>query len=79
MAGGNMPLLVHGEVTDPFVDLFDREATLIKQSLKPLVSRFPRLKIVMKHITNKEHITTKEQLISCYKPLPTLQTTAVVV
>ncbi|TDH66453.1 hypothetical protein CCR75_007745 [Bremia lactucae] len=56
MAEVKMPLLVHGEVADPSVDLFDREATFIEQILKPLVNRFPRLKIVMEHITTKEAV-----------------------
>ena len=49
-----MPLLVHGEVTDPSVDLFDREATFVEQVIKPLVAKFPQLKVVMEHITTKE-------------------------
>ena len=49
-----MPLLVHGEVTDPEVDLFDREAVFIEQQLEPLRRDFPGLKIVMEHITTKE-------------------------
>ena len=47
-------LLVHGEVTDPSVDLFDREAVFIDQKLIPLRRDFPELKIVMEHITTKE-------------------------
>ncbi|MDR2326102.1 MAG: dihydroorotase [Acidovorax sp.] len=47
-------LLVHGEVTDPSVDLFDREAAFIEQQLIPLRRDFPELKIVMEHITTKE-------------------------
>ncbi|RMX05927.1 dihydroorotase [Corticibacter populi] len=49
-----MVLLVHGEVTDPSVDLFDREAVFIEQQLMPLRRDFPLLKIVMEHITTKE-------------------------
>ncbi|GLE01469.1 hypothetical protein PINS_up010299 [Pythium insidiosum] len=49
-----MPLLVHGEVTDPTVDVFDREAVFIERVLKPLVAKFPQLKIVMEHITTEE-------------------------
>lgn len=49
-----MPLLVHGEVTDPAVDIFDREAEFIRAVLEPLVARFPRLKVVMEHITTKD-------------------------
>jgi dihydroorotase len=49
-----MPLLVHGEVTDPEVDVFDREAVFIERILEPLVRRFPKLRIVMEHITTTE-------------------------
>ena len=47
-------LLVHGEVTSPDIDLFDREAVFIDQQLKPLRRDFPGLKIVMEHITTRE-------------------------
>jgi dihydroorotase len=47
-------LLVHGEVTSPDIDLFDREAVFIEQQLEPLRRDFPGLKIVMEHITTKE-------------------------
>jgi dihydroorotase len=49
-----MPLLMHGEVTDPTVDLFDREAVFIDQVLIPLRQNFPVLKIVFEHITTEE-------------------------
>ena len=49
-----MPLLVHGEVTDNEVDLFDREAVFIERHLQPLRRDFPELKIVFEHITTKE-------------------------
>jgi dihydroorotase len=49
-----MPLLVHGEVTDSEVDLFDREAVFIDRHLQPLRRDFPELKIVFEHITTKE-------------------------
>jgi len=49
-----MPLLVHGEVTDSAVDLFDREAVFIDQHLIPLRRDFPELKIVFEHITTLE-------------------------
>ena len=49
-----MPLLVHGEVTSPEIDLFDREAVFIDTQLIPLRSDFPELKIVFEHITTKE-------------------------
>ncbi|WP_399682395.1 dihydroorotase [Xenophilus sp.] len=47
-------LLVHGEVTDPAVDLFDREAVFIERVMKPLRADFPGLKIVFEHLTTKE-------------------------
>ena len=47
-------LLVHGEVTDPSIDLFDREAVFIEQQLKPLRKDLPELKIVMEHVTTQE-------------------------
>lgn len=46
-----MPFLLHGEVTDPAVDVFDREAVFIERVLMPLLQRFPRLKVVLEHIT----------------------------
>jgi dihydroorotase len=49
-----MPLLVHGEVTDAHIDLFDREAVFIDQHLIPLRRDFPELKIVFEHITTRE-------------------------
>lgn len=51
MAEIGLPLLVHGEVTDPQVDVFDREKTFIERSLIPLLERYPRLKVVMEHVT----------------------------
>ena len=56
MAALGMPLLIHGEVTDPEVDVFDREAQFIERALKPLMARIPRLKIVLEHITTKEAV-----------------------
>ncbi len=49
-----MPLLIHGEVTDPAVDIFDREAVFIERQLQPLMADFPDLKIVLEHITTRE-------------------------
>jgi dihydroorotase len=49
-----MPLLVHGEVTDPAVDIFDREAAFIDRVLVSLLADFPALKIVFEHITTAE-------------------------
>ncbi|WP_310467911.1 dihydroorotase [Sphingomonas sp.] len=49
-----MPLLVHGEVTDPDIDVFDREAVFIDRVLEPLVRDMPALKIVFEHITTAD-------------------------
>jgi dihydroorotase len=49
----DLPLLVHGEVTDPDVDVFDREAVFIERHLAPLVDRFPGLRVVLEHITTR--------------------------
>ena len=49
-----MPLLVHGEVTSPDIDLFDREAVFIDTQLIPLRGDFPALKVVFEHITTRE-------------------------
>jgi dihydroorotase len=49
-----LPLLVHGEVTDPAVDVFDREAVFIERVLAPLLSDFPELRVVFEHITTAE-------------------------
>lgn len=54
MQKAGLKLLVHGEVTDAEIDLFDREAVFIDRVLKPLRQDFPELKIVFEHITTKE-------------------------
>jgi dihydroorotase len=54
MQRGGLPLLVHGEVTSPEIDLFDREAAFIDTQLIPLRRDFPELKIVFEHITTRE-------------------------
>ncbi|MFM9846605.1 MAG: dihydroorotase, partial [Hyphomicrobiaceae bacterium] len=51
-----MPLLVHGEVTDPQIDIFDREAVFIDRVLAGLVGDYPALKIVFEHITTAEAV-----------------------
>lgn len=56
MSDVGMPLLVHGEVTSDEIDIFDREQVFIEQVLKPVVARFPQLKIVMEHITTKQAV-----------------------
>lgn len=54
MAELGMPLLIHGEVTRPEVDVFEREPTFIEELARPLVAQFPTLKVVLEHITTKE-------------------------
>jgi len=56
MAKLGMPLLVHGEVTDAEIDIFDREAIFIEKILSQVVQDFPTLKIVMEHITTKQAV-----------------------
>ncbi|CAI0429943.1 unnamed protein product [Linum tenue] len=60
MVEQNMPLLVHGEVTDPKIDIFDREKVFIETILQPLINRLPKLKIVMEHITTKDAVNFVE-------------------
>ncbi|KAL2934939.1 Dihydroorotase mitochondrial, partial [Bienertia sinuspersici] len=52
----DMPLLVHGEVTDSAVDIFDREKIFIDTILRPLIQKLPRLKVVMEHITTADAV-----------------------
>jgi len=56
MAEVGLPLLIHGEVTDPNVDVFDREAVFIDEVLSPLLKRLPTLKIVLEHITTQQAV-----------------------
>jgi dihydroorotase len=56
MAALGMPLLIHGEVTDPEVDVFDREAVFIERVLDPLRRGLPELRIVLEHITTAEAV-----------------------
>ena len=51
-----MPLLLHGEVTDPDVDVFDREAVFIERHLQRIVEQHPRLKVILEHITTREAV-----------------------
>ncbi|NOG32761.1 dihydroorotase [Halomonas sp. TBZ9] len=57
MAEAGLPLLMHGEVTDADIDIFDREAVFIEQVLKPLLARHPSLKVVCEHITTEQAAT----------------------
>jgi dihydroorotase len=51
-----LPLLVHGEVVDPQIDIFDREKVFIERVLNPLVDDFPNLRVVFEHITTREAV-----------------------
>ncbi len=73
MALRKIPLLLHGEVTDPAVDIFDREAVFIEQILDPLRQRLPGLPIVLEHITTQE---AAEYVEACYmRGIPNLAAT----
>ena len=56
MAELGLPLLIHGEVTGDHIDIFDRERVFIDNVLSPLTQKFPKLKIVLEHITTKEAV-----------------------
>lgn len=56
LADAGMPLLVHGEVTDPQIDVFDRERVFIEQILAPVIEDFPTLKVVLEHITTVDAV-----------------------
>jgi dihydroorotase len=56
MSEVGLPLLIHGEVNDPTIDIFDREGIFIERHLIPLTQRFPKLKIVLEHITTLDAV-----------------------
>jgi len=56
MRAAGMPLLVHGEVTDEAIDIFDREPIFIERVLRPLIDQVPGLKIVLEHVTTAEAV-----------------------
>ena len=60
-----LPLLVHGEVTDPDVDIFDRERVFVDRVLSPLISRWPALRVVLEHVTTFEGVQLVEASPSC--------------
>lgn len=72
MAEVGMPLLVHGEVTEAHVDIFDREAEFLDTVLKPLLDHIPDLKVVAEHITTREMadfvLHTGEQVAATITP-----------
>ncbi len=61
MADMGMPLLIHGEVTDKNIDIFDREAVFIETILLPLINKNPNLKIILEHITTKQAVNFVKQ------------------
>ena len=61
MVDAGLPLLIHGEVSDPQVDVFDREKVFLDRVLTPLAERFPRLRIVLEHITTSDAVQFVEQ------------------
>lgn len=56
MAEVGLPLLVHGEVTDREIDIFDREAVFLERTLAPLMRRLPTLRVVLEHITTEDSV-----------------------
>lgn len=61
MQACHIPLLIHGEVTRPDTDVFDREAVFIDEVLKPLTSNYPTLKVVLEHITTSQGVEFVQQ------------------
>ncbi len=61
MVAHDMPLLMHGEVTDPGIDIFDRENVFIETQLVPLIREFPELRVVLEHITTREAVAFVER------------------
>lgn len=61
MAEHQLPLLIHGEVTDPTIDIFAREREFIERHLIPLLQRFPTLRVVLEHITTKDAVEFVQQ------------------
>jgi dihydroorotase len=71
MQAVDLPLLLHGEVTDHTVDVFDRERVFIDRYLAPLKSRFPKLRVVLEHITTSEAVAfvlSAEQVAATITP-----------
>ena len=72
MAETGLPLLIHGEVTDPQVDIFDRERVFLERNLFPLIERFSGLKVVLEHVSTREGVARvrggPEQLAATITP-----------
>lgn len=56
MSDLDIPLLVHGEVVDGDIDIFDREAVFLRRNLEPVLTKFPKLRIVLEHITTEDAV-----------------------
>ena len=65
MQKNNIPLLIHGEVTDPKVDIFDREKLFIDQVLNGIITKFPNLRIVLEHVTTLDAVQFVEDSSEC--------------
>ena len=68
MAEIGLPLCIHGEVTDPAVDIFDREAVFLERVLAPLRARLPELRVTLEHVTTKDgidYVTSAERNLAC--------------
>ncbi len=65
-----MPLLVHGEVTDPDVDVFDREAVFIERVMIPLLRDLPQLRVVFEHITTQRRGAVRGRRAATTSPRP---------
>jgi dihydroorotase len=61
----DLPLLIHGEVTGHPVDIFDREKVFIEQTLAPLVEQFPRLRVILEHITTTDAVQFVQSSNAC--------------
>ena len=61
MEQNDLPLLVHGEVTDSDIDVFDKEKMFIDRTLAPLTQRFPHLRIVFEHVTTRDAVAFVKQ------------------
>ncbi|KHD08476.1 dihydroorotase [Candidatus Thiomargarita nelsonii] len=72
MQNHDIPLLIHGEVTDVNIDVFDREKVFIEKVLEPLLENFPSLRVVLEHITTQDAVeyikTTKNNLYATITP-----------
>ncbi len=62
MEKAGMPLLIHGEVTDPEVDFFDREKVFLERHFQPIIKRFPSLKIVLEHTSTADAVDLIKQM-----------------